>query len=155
VSPRLAGGEARRRFGDAQVARLATVRPDGGPHVVPVTFALLAPSEQRALGAIVVVVDHKPKSTLHLQRLANIAAEPRASFLVDAYDDDWDALWWVRADARARVLTAEDASDPAGAAERTEALAALAARYPQYRERPPTGPVIWSDVERWSSWSAC
>ena len=32
--------EARRRFAAARVARLATTRPDGTPHVVPVTFAV-------------------------------------------------------------------------------------------------------------------
>jgi hypothetical protein len=30
----------------------------------------------------------------------------------------------------------------------------LAARYPQYRENPPRGPVVAIDVERWSGWSA-
>jgi hypothetical protein len=32
--------EARARFAAARVARLATVRPDGGPHLVPVVFVL-------------------------------------------------------------------------------------------------------------------
>ena len=32
--------ELRRRFAASAVARLATVRPDGAPHVVPVVFAL-------------------------------------------------------------------------------------------------------------------
>jgi len=32
--------EAERRFREARVAHLATVRPDGAPHVVPVVFVL-------------------------------------------------------------------------------------------------------------------
>jgi hypothetical protein len=30
----------------------------------------------------------------------------------------------------------------------------LAARYPQYRQAPPPGPVIAVAVERWSGWAA-
>lgn len=36
-----------------------------------------------------------------LQRLANVASEPRCSLLVDHYEDDWSSLWWVRADGEA------------------------------------------------------
>ena len=32
--------EARARFAGERVARLATVRPDGSPHLVPIVFAL-------------------------------------------------------------------------------------------------------------------
>ncbi|MFP5283185.1 MAG: pyridoxamine 5'-phosphate oxidase family protein, partial [Actinomycetes bacterium] len=32
--------ELRRRFASSPVARLATVRPDGRPHIVPVVFVL-------------------------------------------------------------------------------------------------------------------
>jgi PPOX class probable F420-dependent enzyme len=117
------------------VARLATVSADGAPHIVPVTFAL-------AGDVIWTAVDHKPKRTLALKRLANIEANPRVSLLVDEYSDDWSQLWWVRADGTARVAEPGAASEP------------LAARYPQYRERPPEGPSIAVTVERWSGWSA-
>jgi hypothetical protein len=30
----------------------------------------------------------------------------------------------------------------------------LAAKYPQYREQPPPGPVIRIEVVRWTGWSA-
>ena len=33
--------EARVLFGGERVARLATVRPDGAPHIVPVVFAVV------------------------------------------------------------------------------------------------------------------
>jgi PPOX class probable F420-dependent enzyme len=92
-------------------------------------------------------VDHKPKRTTALRRLANVAANPRVALLVDAYDEDWERLWWVRADGTARVL------DPAEPAAR-EAVGLLVARYDQYRGRPPAGPVLAVAVTRWSGWSA-
>ena len=129
--------EARARFAAARVAHLATAAADGRPHVVPCTFAVLGDA------TIVTAVDHKPKRTTALKRLANLAANPRVALLADHYDEDWDALWWARADGTARVT---DAAEP-------ELRAALAARYPQYREHPPAGALIVVRVERWSGWS--
>jgi PPOX class probable F420-dependent enzyme len=126
------------RFASATVARLATVGSTGQPHLVPITFALL---DERTL---ITAVDHKPKRTTRLKRLQNIAANPRVSVLVDHYHEDWQQLWWVRADGRARVEKAA----PAGAAE------ALVARYEQYRDRPPAGAFIVVEIQRFSSWSA-
>jgi len=91
-------------------------------------------------------VDDKPKRTTRLQRLANIARDPRVSLLADHYADDWEQLWWVRADGRARVV-----DDPA---RREKALDLLSVRYRQYRERRPDGPVVEVEVERWTGWSA-
>ena len=115
------------------------MRPDGAPHAVPVVFAM--DGERIAL-----VVDDKPKRTAELQRLRNIEAEPRASLLVDHYEDAWAALWWVRADGDARL---ED--DPAG---RRRALDLLAGKYAPYRARRPDGPVVVVSVRRWRFWSA-
>ena len=95
---RLAPAEARALFASAAVARLATVRGDGAPHVVPVCFAI-------AGGIIYTAVDGKPKRTPDLARLANIAAEPRVALLADRYEDDWTRLWWVRVDGEARLVT--------------------------------------------------
>jgi PPOX class probable F420-dependent enzyme len=131
---------AARRFGTARVARLATVDPSGAPHLVPMVFALIG-------NVIYGAVDAKPKRHAALRRLANIAAEPRVTVLADHYDEDWTALWWVRADGVARVLAAADPASRAG-------LAALVGRYPQYRVTPPTGPVVAIEVQRWSAWSA-
>ena len=89
-------------------------------------------------------VDGKPKSTLALRRLANIAAHPAVTLLVDHYDEDWSALWWVRVDGRARVLGHDvDLEVPLGA---------LRDKYPQYREVPVPGPMIAVDVETWRWW---
>ncbi|MGW0999750.1 TIGR03668 family PPOX class F420-dependent oxidoreductase [Streptomyces sp. NPDC002520] len=148
--PALDAAEARRRFTAARVARLATVDPAGRPHQVPVVFARLT-----AGGAdrIVTAVDHKPKTTVRLRRLAHIEAHPPVCLLVDAYDEDWDRLWWVRADGEARVLP-PDPADPDVWRAYATAVAALCAKYPQYRGRPPSGPVVAVAVDRWSGWEA-
>ncbi|SCG43802.1 PPOX class probable F420-dependent enzyme, Rv0121 family [Micromonospora echinaurantiaca] len=131
--------EVRHRVGSARVARLATVGPDGRPHLVPVCFALLGDVAYHA-------VDEKPKRHRRLRRLVNIEATEHACLLVDEYDEDWSALWWVRLDGHGRL-----ADDPA---EEAAARSALAAKYPQYVRRPPGGPVVALTVTRWSAWSA-
>ncbi|WP_277210184.1 TIGR03668 family PPOX class F420-dependent oxidoreductase [Isoptericola croceus] len=141
--PRLDETECRRRFATARHAYLATADADGVPHVVPVTFAVLdTPDGTQVVSA----VDHKPKTTTDLRRLRNVAANPRAALLVDAYDDDWSRLWWVRVDGVARV-------EVSGAA-RDVALGALEARYEPYRRRPPRGPLLRLSAERWAGWTA-
>ncbi|MDQ2883191.1 MAG: TIGR03668 family PPOX class F420-dependent oxidoreductase [Actinomycetota bacterium] len=137
--------QARRRFAQARVARLATADALGQPHIVPMVFAV---ARGRDGGDTVYsAVDAKPKRSRALRRLANVAANPRVAVLADHYGPDWDALWWVRADGTGRIL---DADQP----EARDAIARLVARYPQYREQPPLGPVLAIDVARWSSWSA-
>lgn len=135
---RLGADEARTRFATARVARLATVTPDGRPHVVPIVFAL-------ADDVLYSAVDAKPKRTTALQRLANIVANPRVAVLADHYADEWTKLWWVRADGTGRIATGDEAAT---------ALDLLAARYPQYADHPPPGPVLAIDVERWTGWAA-
>ena len=131
--------EARRRFAAARVARLATTGADGVPHVVPFVFAV---EGERIYWA----VDQKPKRSRELRRLANIRENPRGAVLVDHYDEDWERLWWVRADGTAWVARrAED---------RDAGLRALLEKYRGYRDRPPQGPVVVVEVSRWSSWSA-
>jgi PPOX class probable F420-dependent enzyme len=132
--------EARRRFRGERVARLATVTPEGRPHLVPVVFALEG-------DRVWTIVDRKPKRTTDLRRLANVRAEPRVSLLVDGYDDqDWAALWWVRADGTGAVLEGSD--------DVARAVSILAAKYPLHAEDPPRGPVLAIDVERWVGWAA-
>ena len=154
---------ARQRFAGVRVARLATVGPDGRPHIVPFTFALgsalnsapgpvqaspvrASPVQASPGDRIYSAVDAKPKSSTDLRRLRNIRANPRVAVLADHYEDDWGRLWWVRADGQAAIL-----DDPAAMA---PALALLAARYPQYRAQPPGGPVISIRVTRWTGWAA-
>jgi PPOX class probable F420-dependent enzyme len=138
---RLEPDEARRRFGAAQVARLATIKPDGRPHVVPITFAV----EGDRIFSIVDAV--KPKSSLSLVRLRNIEANPQVTLLADEYRDDWDHLWWVRADGRARVV--------ADGPNRARAISLLRAKYPQYRASGwEFGAALVIDTDDWIGWSA-
>ncbi|MEU6218959.1 TIGR03668 family PPOX class F420-dependent oxidoreductase [Streptomyces sp. NPDC047022] len=146
----MAEDEARRRFAGARVARLATVDPEGRPHLVPVVF-----THQDGDGddRIVMAVDRKPKSTRWLKRLGNIAVTPAVSLLVDVYDEDWERLWWARADGGARVVPPDAPEGPDRDAYQ-EALGLLTQKYTQYRDNPPDGPVIVVAVNRWSGWSA-
>src|SRR3954447_531375 len=130
--------EARRRFAAARVARLATVSADGRPHLVPIVFAVDG-------DVLYTAVDRKPKSTTALRRLANLAANPAVTVLVDHYDEDWTQLWWVRADGTARVV-AGGGGEPA--------LDLLAGRYPVYIDERPPGPVVAVSVSRWLGWRA-
>jgi PPOX class probable F420-dependent enzyme len=128
--------QARDAFAGARVARLATLRPNGAPHLVPVVFAVRDE-------LILTAVDAKPKTTRALARLANVRADPRVCLLADGYTEDWTRLWWARADGEAEV----HASGPLLA----ETLQALAGRYPQAR---PLGPALVVRVRRWTGWSA-
>ncbi len=131
-------GDAKQRLADSRVARLATVGDDGRPHIVPIVFALDGDT-------LYFAVDAKPKTTTHLKRLKNIAANPAVSILADHYEDDWNKLWWVRADGMASVVT-----DTAEAQRATELLAN---RYAQYRRDRPAGPVVAMRIDRVTGWS--
>lgn len=134
--PRLADPAA--RFAAARVARLATLRADGTPRLVPVTFAVVD-------GLICSAVDGvKPKRGPRLARLADIEDDPRVGLLADEYDEDWTRLWWVRVDGRARI----EAPGPAGA------VAALRAKYPMYQDADLDAPMIVVAPSRWTGWSA-
>jgi PPOX class probable F420-dependent enzyme len=91
-------------------------------------------------------VDAKRKTTRRLRRLANIAANPRVSMLVDHYDDDWSQLWWVRADGLAEV---HDSGE-----QMAIGYAELRRKYLQYERVALDGPVVTVHVDHWSSWQA-
>ena len=130
--------EARSHFIETRVAHLATSGPRG-PHVVPITFAVEGDT-------IVTAIDAKPKRGGPLRRIGNIEADPRVAVLVDAYDEDWNRLWWARADGQATVIGSGASWD--------HAIALLRARYAQYRDSPIDGPAILIRVERWTGWGA-
>ena len=81
-----------------------------------------------------------------LRRLANVAANPRVAALVDHYEGDWSALWWVRADGLAVVTEDPSAVD--------RAVGLLREKYEQYRTVDVHGPVIEVSVHAWRGWSA-
>jgi PPOX class probable F420-dependent enzyme len=127
------------RVTSARVARLATIDPDGRPHLVPIVFAVDGDTLYSA-------VDRKPKRSQTLRRIENARVRSDVTILVDHYDDDWSRLWWIRLRGRARVL--DDGE------ERVRALALLREKYPQYRDEPPDGPVLAVDVTEARTWSA-
>jgi PPOX class probable F420-dependent enzyme len=131
--------DARERFAAAQVASLATASRVGKPHLVPVVFAV-------ANDVVYTAVDTKRKTTHRLRRLLNIEQNPQVSLLVENYENDWDRLWWVRADGTAEIY------------DRGEQMATgydlLRRKYPQYQRISLTGPVVAIAVSRWASWQA-
>ena len=90
-------------------------------------------------------MDQKPKSGGTLKRLRNVGENPAVTMLADHYSDDWETLWWVRADGRAAILT--------GQGQMAAPLRLLADRYWQYRQAPRAGPVLAVTVERRTSWA--
>ncbi|MGH8925934.1 MAG: TIGR03668 family PPOX class F420-dependent oxidoreductase [Acidimicrobiia bacterium] len=128
--------EGRRLLNLARVATLASINPDGAPHLVPIVYAVIG-------DRLVTAVDQKPKRDLNLARLRNIRRDPRVSVLAHHYAEGWRHLWWVRVDGTATILS-EDA----------DAVAALKARYPQYGEYDVVGPVIsvaMDDIRVWTA----
>ena len=122
----------------ARLGHLAFLDDDDRPRVLPVTFAL-------AGGAVWSAIDSKPKRTAEPARVRLLRRRPQAALCVDRYDDDWSRLAWVQLLGRVDVLEA---------AAGVPGLDALIAKYPQYREQPPPGPLLRLTVQRALSWSA-
>ena len=132
AGPSLNQDEIRRRVAGARAATLATLDGDGRPHLVPITFVLSGDE-------LLTAVDHKPKTTRALKRLANIRHDPRVTVLVHSYDEDWAKLWWCRLRGHARII--DEVSELFGV------------KYEQYRGRLPSGPVIAVAIDEWTGWS--
>jgi PPOX class probable F420-dependent enzyme len=124
------------RVAKARVARLATVAADGQPHVVPIVFVLDGDTLYSA-------VDEKPKRTRRLQRLRDIEASPRVEVLIDAYDEEWSRLWWVKLRGTARIVERD-----------ARALELLQGKYEQYQAEPPAGPFVVVRVDERLEWQA-
>ncbi len=127
----------RRLIAEARVGHLGLVDDRDRPRVLPVTFALHD-------GALWSAIDAKPKRR-EPARLRYLARRPEASLTVDRYQDDWSALAWVQVLGSVEILDAANADEP---------LAALAAKYPQYRDAPPPGPVLRLEPHRAVWWRA-
>jgi PPOX class probable F420-dependent enzyme len=119
------------------VGHLATVTSELRAHLVPCCFVLDGDTVYSA-------IDTKPKTTIDLRRVQNLRSNGAASLLVDHYDEDWTTLWWVRVDGTGRVV--EDA------VEHRHAIELLSAKYEQYVDSPPPGPVLAMDIDVWRMW---
>ncbi len=122
------------------MARLGIADDEDNPRVLPVTYVVLGQT-------IVTAIDHKPKR-VPAERVARVRwlqARPRAALTVDHYEDDWSRLTWVQALGKVTILEAANAP---------EAIAALTERYGQYRDHPPSGPVLSLAPDRILWWRA-
>jgi PPOX class probable F420-dependent enzyme len=131
-------GWARRMLETERVARLAYVDERERPRVLPVTFALSG-------DAVWSAIDEKPKRPGEPARVRCLRRRPEAALLLDVYDDDWTRLAWVQLLGRVTILPSDAAP---------EAVAALAAKYEQYADRAPPGPLLRLDVKRALHWQA-
>lgn len=136
-TPTLTEDEVRHRVESARVGRLGTTDPQGRPHLVPVCFALVD-------NVVYSAVDSKPKTTRRLQRVANIERDPRASLLVDHYDEDWTTVWWCFVTGRARVVYDGEDFD--------RGVTALVDKYEQYAGNPPAGPAVVLGIDELRGW---
>jgi PPOX class probable F420-dependent enzyme len=116
--PQIPPEAAHRLLEQARVGRLATLDARGRPTLVPIVYALIG-------AELWSPIDGKPKRGGELARVRNIRRDPRVSVLIDAWDEDWQRLWWIQLRGEARVERPDAA-----------ALAALVARYPQYATVP-------------------
>ena len=67
------------------------------------------------------------------------------SLLVDHYGDDWEQLWWVRADGVA-------SHSPQRGGDGHRLRVAARQKYRQYERLALDGPVVTIEVHHWASW---
>ena len=101
----------KRYIAEAPVCRIATVRPDGSPHVIPVCPVFD--------GEGTLHIDLGPKSASGVA----LQIEPRIAVLFDDYFDDWTRL---------RKVLLRCISRPVTGAEQAAAWERIRAKFPQY-----------------------
>jgi PPOX class probable F420-dependent enzyme len=130
----------RRKIASARVGHFATLSREG-PALVPITFVMLDTTVYHML-------DAKPKrvAPASLRRVRNIQSDARAAVIFDHYEEDWERLWFVAVEGRARLLVR--------GLEHDRAVAALKRKYPQYRTMrlPESLLVIAVDVKTVRHW---
>jgi coenzyme F420-0:L-glutamate ligase / coenzyme F420-1:gamma-L-glutamate ligase len=129
-----------------RVGRLATANALGVPSVVPFCYALI---EHGGKPVVVSSLDRKPKTrdVRDMQRVRNLAAQPRITLVVDDYNDDWERLAFVQFHGFAEIREPGDVGFD-------EAATALKQKYRQYAEMAiEDRPLIWIDRISANSWS--
>jgi PPOX class probable F420-dependent enzyme len=130
-------GQMRRRVAEARVARVATLDEHGRAHLVPIVFVIDGDTLYSG-------TDAGPR----VKRLRNLERDPRVTVLVDAYDEDWSKVWWVRARGKGRAIDQGPEWD--------HAQRLLWGKYPQFGSAPGdegAGPVMAVEIEEWSGWA--
>lgn len=104
-----------------RVARMATADEKGEPHIVPVCYVYDD-------GCVFTPIDSKPKRVSYekLKRVRNILANPKVSFVIDRYSEDWKELYYILITGTADLLLDGQS--------RSRALKLLTAKYSQYEE---------------------
>ncbi len=97
----------------ARVCRIATIRPDGSPHLIPVCPAFD--------GEATLYVDIGPRYTT----AGALRASPAVAVLIDEYSDDWSRLKGVLLRGR---------GEPIEGGERERAWELIRAKFPQYKD---------------------
>jgi PPOX class probable F420-dependent enzyme len=129
---------ASRLLRSTRTAHLATTDKGSQPHVMPICFAF---DGKRFFSPI----DEKPKRTIKLKRLKNIAENPNVALVIDHYEEDWRKLAYVLISGKARILLS-------GKSHR-RAVQLLRRKYPQYRRMViDTRPMIVITPKRIVSW---
>jgi PPOX class probable F420-dependent enzyme len=127
------------------IARLGTVAEDGSPHLVPIVYVFRD-------GRFWSPIDGKPKQGNDLQRLRNAIANPKATLLIDHYEDDW----WIRVEVNLSVVRL-DKVDAATLQLAQSATIALKSKYPQYANVPvlrDPHTLLSMRPQSFTSWSA-
>ena len=97
----------------AQVCRIATVRPNGEPHVIAVCPVFDGDS--------IIYIDIGPRYVT----ADNIRSDPRVTVIIDEYADDWNQLKGVLLRCRA---------EPVSGAEQDGAWERIRQKFPLYKE---------------------
>jgi len=136
----MTGSEAWEHVSEARHGVLGTLHPDRGVDLVPVVYAI---DDDHTIFIPVDTV--KAKASTRLQRIDNLRGDPRCTLLVEAYDDDWSRLWWVRINGEGAQASAADAE---------LFVPLLVDRYPQYNDPASVvGGVVVRPVDV-TGWSA-
>lgn len=149
-APLILTPDDRRLLLASRTATLATLDPNGRPRLVPCCFA---PDPERDL--LWTPIDEKPKRSAdprQLGRVADLAAWPAVSLLVDRWSEDWSKLAWLRLHGTAGLL---EPDEPGALPERRMAIEHLRERYPQYRDHDlETRPIIAVEITAAVRWAA-
>jgi PPOX class probable F420-dependent enzyme len=133
---------------EARTAVLATIDDGGLPRLVPICF--VATGDTRPV--LYTPLDEKPKRVADphsLARVHDIVQRPEVALLIDRWSEDWSRLGWLRLSGTADVVE----SGGSAVVERSDAIAALRRKYPQYESHGlDDRPLIRIVVDSVRSW---
>ena len=115
-------------------------------HSVPVVFVTVGAD-------IYSPIDGKPKSGRVLQRITDLSRDDRFTLLLQHYEADWRALWWLRLRGRGHVTGVPELDGSL----LDKIVTGLRVKYPQYEQtevlRPP-GQVLHLRMTEATAWAA-